>query len=200
MYTWIIDHYIELFGAVTGILYVILEVRQNTWLWPVGIITSAVYIIVFFNTKFYADMGLQVYYLFISIYGWYFWVRGPSNAATGSVPVASIRKNVALVLAMVFIILFVLIWLILLEFTDSPVPGWDSFTTSVSIIATWMLARKIIEHWYLWIIADMVSMGLYIFKGMYPTVVLFALYTAMAFVGLQSWKKDLVKERQTYHG
>ena len=73
---WLSDNWIEIFGAVTGIIYVFLEIRQNIWLWPVGIITSAVYIVVFFTSKFYADMGLQVYYLVISVLGWYWWVRG----------------------------------------------------------------------------------------------------------------------------
>ena len=73
---WISNNYIEIFGAVTGIVYVFLEIRQTIWLWPVGIITSAVYIWVFFTSKFYADMSLQGYYLVISIFGWYWWTRG----------------------------------------------------------------------------------------------------------------------------
>ena len=78
---WISDNWIEIFGTVTGIIYVFLEIRQNIWLWPVGIITSAVYILVFFTSKFYADMGLQVYYLVISVLGWYWWVRGAGRRA-----------------------------------------------------------------------------------------------------------------------
>src|SRR5450759_1534111 len=76
MSDWISSHYIEVFGAVTGIIYVILEIRQNIWLWPVGIVTSAVYIWIFFTCKFYADMSLQGYYLVISVMGWYWWRRG----------------------------------------------------------------------------------------------------------------------------
>src|SRR5512140_723845 len=73
---WFQNNYIEIFGAVTGILYVLLEIRQNIWLWPVGILTSAVYILVFFTSKFYADMSLQIYYLAISVLGLYWWMRG----------------------------------------------------------------------------------------------------------------------------
>jgi len=74
--SWISNNYIEIFGAITGIIYVFLEIRQNIWLWPVGIVTSAVYILVFFTSKFYADMSLQGYYLLISVIGWYWWSKG----------------------------------------------------------------------------------------------------------------------------
>ena len=80
VYYWLSNNWIEIFGAVTGIIYVFLEIRQNIWLWPVGIVTSAVYILVFFTNKFYADMGLQVYYLVISVLGWYWWVKGEARA------------------------------------------------------------------------------------------------------------------------
>src|SRR5674476_192470 len=80
---WISDNYIEIFGAVTGIIYVFLEIRQTIWLWPIGILTSAVYIWVFFTSKIYADMSLQVYYLAISILGWYWWARGKGPGAEG---------------------------------------------------------------------------------------------------------------------
>jgi len=84
IYNWLSDNWIEIFGAVTGIVYVFLEIRQNIWLWPVGIVTSAVYILVFFASKFYADMSLQVYYLVISVVGWYWWVRGSGRRAKGA--------------------------------------------------------------------------------------------------------------------
>ena len=81
---WLSSNWIEVFGAITGVIYVFLEIRQNIWLWPVGIITSAVYIIVFFTSKFYADMSLQVYYLVISCAGWYWWLRGAGHRAQGT--------------------------------------------------------------------------------------------------------------------
>ena len=190
MYWWS-NHYIEIFGALTGILYVILEIRQSIWLWPVGLITSAIYIWVFFTSKFYADMGLQTYYVIISIYGWYWWLRGGKKYKTNSLPVTRVSMKPGTILFFIFLILFVVIWLVLVNYTDSPVPLGDAFTTALSIVATWMLARKIIEHWILWIIADLVSMGLYIYKGLYPTVILFAVYTVMAVIGYLAWRKTL---------
>lgn len=194
MTDWIADHAIELFGAATGILYVFLEIRQNIWLWPLGLITSLLYIFVFFDSMFYADMGLQVYYLFISIYGWYWWSRGGDSSGEIELQVSHINFRLAGWAALIFTALFALIWLVLEYLTDSPIPGWDSFTTSLSIIATWMLARKYLEHWILWVIANIVSVGLYIFKGLYPTVVLFFIYTVMAVAGYIKWRRAMDSE------
>ena len=183
--------WLEIFGAVTGILYVILEVRQNKLLWPLGIITSGVYVYVFFTGKFYADMGLQVYYVLISIYGWYYWSRGKSHSDSEELPVIRIDRNTTLILLLIFVAIWAGIYYILKEFTDSTVPVGDSFTTALAIVATWMLARKIIEHWYLWIIVNVVSIGLYTYKGLYPTVILYAVYTGMAIFGYFEWKKSM---------
>jgi nicotinamide mononucleotide transporter len=202
---WLSNNYIEIFGAITGILYVVFEIRQNIWLWPVGIITSGVYIWVFFTGKLYADMSLQGYYLVISILGWYWWIKGSGRKAQGSeqgksedgkLNVTRLSRMNGIILASVFIVLFFVIWLVLSRFTDSPVPVWDSFITSLSIIATWMLAKKIYEHWYLWIIVNAASIILFFVKGLYPTVILYIVYCAMSFVGLKEWGKSLNKNYQ----
>lgn len=189
---WLGDHYIEVFGALAGIIYVFLEIRQSIWLWPVGLITSAVYVWVFFASKFYADMALQTYYVVISVYGWYWWLKGGKKYDSDSLPVTRLSMKLAGILLFIFLLLFAGIWYLLFNYTDSPVPIGDAFTTALSIVATWMLARKIIEHWLLWIVADFVSMGLYIYKGLYPTVILFAVYTIMAIVGYREWRKTLM--------
>ena len=210
---WITDNYIEFFGAMTGILYVFLEIRQNIWLWPVGIITSAVYIIVFFTSKFYADMGLQGYYLVISCLGWVWWIKGTGHRAQGtgqenirlpsmeglgvgsgetkSLNVTRITLKTGLILTVVFILLYFLMWFILSGLTDSPVPEWDSFITSLSVVATWMLARKIYEHWFLWIAVNTTAMIIFTARGLYPTAVLYFVYFAMSFAGLRAWRRSL---------
>ncbi|MGB4291748.1 MAG: nicotinamide riboside transporter PnuC [Bacteroidales bacterium] len=221
--TWLSNNYVEVFGAVTGILYVFLEIKQNPLLWPVGIITSGVYIYVFFIGKLYADMCLQTYYVVISIFGWYWWVRSglknpPSKGERGmSVPESSeLRESVmdpgeeeleghhagtlqvtraglklAVKIAFVFALLWAGMWQVLARFTDSPVPLADSFITSLSIVATWMLARKIYEHWYLWIVVNFSMSLLCVVRGMYPTLVLYIVYGVMSFVGLREWAKTI---------
>ena len=185
--------WIEVFGVVTGILYVILEVRQYRLLWPLGIATSATYIYVFFTGKFYADMGLQVYYVLISIYGWYYWSRGGERNARDELPVTRVTRRVAILLAAVFAVTWAGLWLVLDRYTDSPVPVGDSFTTALAVVATWMLTRKILEQWYLWMVANVVSILLYLYKGLYPTVILYAVYSGMSVYGYLEWKKSMNK-------
>ncbi len=185
--------WIEIFGVVTGILYVILEVKQNRFLWPLGIITSAAYIYIFFTGKFYADMGLQVYYVLISIYGWYYWSRGGEKSGKGELPVVRINRQQLILLFLTFAFSWALIYFVLDRYTDSSVPLGDSFTTALAIVATWMLTRKIIEQWFLWIIANVVSIALYIYKGLYPTVILYAVYAGMAVYGYLEWKRSMNK-------
>ncbi len=201
LYRWIIDNYIEIFGAVTGILYVMLEIRQTIWLWPVGIVTSAVYIWVFFSGKLYADMSLQCYYLVVSVLGWYWWTRRQKDQAedeAGSLPagekelkVTRITAGRGFILLGVFLALYAILYFVLSRLTDSPVPAFDSFITSLSITATWMLARKIYEHWFLWIIVNSAASVLFLIRGLYPTVVLYIVYCVMSFAGLLAWKKSL---------
>jgi nicotinamide mononucleotide transporter len=193
--SWLLDNWIEIFGAITGIIYVFLEIRQNLWLWPVGVFTSAVYIWIFFTGKFYADMSLQGYYLVISFLGWYWWIKGTRHMAQGSrqeLAVTRIKFRLAAVLVIVFIALYSVMYLILSRMTDSPVPAWDSFITSLSIIATWMLARKIYEHWFLWLVVNSVSSVIFLVKGLYPTVILYIVYFVMSFAGLKEWKRSLI--------
>jgi len=188
---WVFNNYIELLGALFGLLYIILSIKQNIWCWPIGLITSALYIYVFFVTKFYADMGLQVYYLVVSIYGWYFWMFGGKSTKKDDLKISNIGFRRFLYITVATAVLFGIIAFILINFTDSEIPYWDAFTTAGSFVATWMLARKIIEHWLIWIIVDSVSLGLYIYKGLYATVILFAVYTLLAVIGYIEWKKEL---------
>jgi len=239
LYSWLINNYIEIFGAITGVIYVFLEIKQSMWLWPVGIITSAVYIWVFLTSKIYADMSLQVYYLIISCLGWYWWVKGTghraqsteqnSNVTLNDTPfrgkgakrpdsghreddaelkneeesgrrgevmkeelmVTRLKLKTGLILAAVFVLLYIAMYMVLTRLTDSPVPMRDSFITSLSIVGTWMLARKIYEHWYLWIVVNFVSAILFLNRGLYPTVILYVVYGVMSFAGLRAWKRTI---------
>ena len=188
---WISNNYIELLGLIFGLLYILLSIKQNIWCWPVGFITSALYIYVFFVTKFYADMGLQVYYLIVSVYGWSHWMFGAKSKKQDDLKISKTNIKLGIYLFLATIVLFVIISYVLVNYTDSEIPYWDAFTTAASFVATWMLARKIIEHWIIWLIVDSVSLGLYIYKELYPTVILFAVYTVLAILGYIEWKKKL---------
>ena len=197
IFEWLAGNKIELLGAILGLLYIFFFFFQSILTWPTGLLTSLIYTFVFFQSKFYADMGLQVYYVVISIYGWYYWMQGAktqNNIEHNDLPVKQVSKHLWIKLISSGIAIYFIILFVLLKFTDSDVPYMDSLTTALSIVATWMLAKKYIEHWLIWIFVDIFSAGLYVYKNLWATVVLFIVYTSMAIIGYFEWKKDLTKQ------
>ncbi len=192
VFTYLQANWIELLGSVLSIIYLYLSIKQKASLWIFGFLCSALYVVVFFQSKFYADMSLQFYYLGVSVFGWISWKAGkPENRK--ELPVKRTTPLSGAIILIIALVLYFLYYFILSEYTDSPLPKADSFTTALSIVATWMLARKMIEHWWLWIIVDSVSAGLYFYKALYPTAILFVIYTIMAIIGYRQWKKSLPK-------
>ncbi len=195
MISWLSENLVEVLGVVFSVLYLFFSIQQNILLWPMGIISALLYMVVFYQTKFYADMGLNAYYFFISIYGWRLW-RNSGHNTVNELLMSRISLKISGILLGITLVSFIGIGFLLDKFTDSPIPYWDAFTTAVSFTATWMLARKILEHWILWLIVDAVSMGLYLYRGLYPTLILFAIYTTMAVIGYFEWRKAyLLQER-----
>ncbi|MDD2285020.1 MAG: nicotinamide riboside transporter PnuC [Paludibacter sp.] len=190
MVQYIQQHYIEIIGSVLSLIYLYLSIKQRISLWIFGFLCSALYIVVFFQSKFYADMSLQFYYLGVSVFGWISWKTGKQHSGK-ELPVKKTKKLQALVLSLITFVVFLLYYFVLSRYTDSPLPFADSFTTALSITATWMLARKLIEHWLLWVVVDALSAGLYIYKELYPTAILFFVYTVMAVVGWMQWRRSL---------
>jgi nicotinamide mononucleotide transporter len=188
---WLVSNKTELLGAILGIIYIRFSIKQNILTWPTGLLTSIIYILVFFNSRLYAAMGLQVYYVVISFYGWYYWLKGKKEDNKSLLPIQNVNKKLWIKIGVTSILIYIVILYVLIRFSDSDVPFMDSLTTSLSIVATWMLAKKFIENWIIWIFVDFMSIGLYIYKSLWPTVVLFAVYTIMAFFGYIEWRKDL---------
>ncbi len=195
MQEWISARAIEIAAVLFSLAYLYFSIRQQILLWPMGIISAVLYMAVFYQSKFYADMGLNGYYLVVSVYGWIHWRRAGKEGAV--LPVSRVTAPAAVWLGLLTLTGFLGIGWILDRFTDSPIPYWDALTTAASFAATWMLARKILEHWIVWIFVDAISIGLYLYRGLYPTLVLFAVYTTMAIIGYLEWKKTIRKENST---
>jgi len=187
---WIIQHWIEILGTVISFIYLYYEIKENYLMWIFGFIASSLYVVVYIKSGFYADMSLQIYYVAISIYGIFYWTKGGKTEKKEDVLITKINSKQIALLSLIMIILFGAISRILILYTDSTVPYGDAFTTALSFVATWMLARKIIEHWFLWIIINAISAGLYFYKGLYPTSILFVVYFVFSFVGYIEWKKS----------
>jgi nicotinamide mononucleotide transporter len=200
------ENVLEIIGTLVGLLYLWLEYRASIYLWIAGIVMPAVYIFVYYDAGLYADFGINIYYLGAAIYGWMMWKYGSflrkkllRRAVSGQgekaveLPITRMPGRYLLPLTGVFIIALAGIAWILINFTDSNVPWLDSFTTALSIIGMWMLARKYVEQWWAWIAVDAVSAGLYIYKGLEYTAGLYALYTIIAIFGYFKWKRIMEK-------
>jgi len=185
---YIQTNWIEIVGAILSLIYLYLSIKQKISLWVFGFFASAFYIVVFFQTKFYADMSLQFYYLAVSIYGWINWKYGTHQAGK-ELPATKTSMRMILQLSLASILIYVVYYIVLAKFTDSTIPKADSLVGMLSVIGTWMLARKLIENWLVWIAADALATGLFFYKELYITAILFIIYTGMAVVGYWQWKK-----------
>ncbi|MDD2634849.1 MAG: nicotinamide riboside transporter PnuC [Bacteroidales bacterium] len=194
---WILVNRIEIIAAILGIVGIFLQIKQNHWYWLTSIVMVSMYIFVFYDSGFYADMSFQVYYLAISLYGWYFWItrkESPQKDKNDNITTTKLNLKQWIICLLVASVFFAIIYLILKNFTNSSVPIGDAFTTALSFVATWLLARRILENWVFWIVVDIASTGLYVYKGLYPTAILFSVLSVLAFVGYFKWKNALVNE------
>lgn len=133
-------------------------------------------------------MGLSVYYLAIAIYGWILWISKRGTDGKKELPITHMPLKQVLQLTCTFVIIYAILYYVLSTFTDSTIPIWDSFTTSLSIVGMIMLARKYAEHWIVWVAVDIVSAALYVYKDLNETALLYAIYTVVAVFGYLHWK------------
>ena len=188
---YIQQNWIEILGATLSFVYLYFSIKQKIALWIFGILCSALYLVVFFQAKFYAEVTLQLYYLAVSVYGWINWRLGHNEQTGKELPVKRITRKQIILLSAATLIITGIYYYVLVHFTDSPVPFGDSFTVALAIIATWLLTQKILENWLVFIVADALCAALFLYKGLYPTAVLYVVYTIMAVVGYFRWKKTM---------
>ena len=183
---------LEIFAAAVGAWSVWLSVRQNVLSWPTAIVNVVLYTIVFYEAKLYADMGLQVVYAILSVYGWYQWLYGGEGHTT--LHVSRTTRSVAIRLALVAATSAVLLGSLLHRSTDAALPFMDSALTSASLVAQWMMTRKLLENWAVWIAVDVLYVGMFIYKGLYVTAVLYAVFLGLAVKGWIDWRKSIRAE------
>ena len=180
---------IEGFGFITGAACVALLVRQNIWNWPLGIANNLVFIVLFYRTGLYADVGLQGFYIAISLYGWWTWLHGGQDH--GALKVSRVRPAFAALLALVVLGTTALLTWLLRRYTNSTVPVLDSLITALSLAAQFMMTRKWLENWLVWLTANCISVGLLIYKGLYVTSALYLVYQVLCVMGLLQWRRAL---------
>ncbi len=188
---WQHQTWLEIIGVITGLACVYLAAKNNIWNWPIATISVTIYIFIFFETHLFADMGLQVYFFVVNLYGWYYWSNKPANEK--KIPVARITRKEVL-LSAVAIVVFTFILGTLLKYTTASFPYLDSFCTACSLVAQVFLARKVIENWLIWIFVDIIYVGVYTYKDLHLTAVMYAIYVGIAIMGYVDWRKDYKKQ------
>lgn len=180
---------LEVIAAAFGVISVFLSTRQNIWSWPTAIVNVALYTVVFFQGRLYGQMGLQVIYLALSVYGWYQWLHGGEQRTELHVSRATPR------LVGSVLILNVVGWLALaavLRQTNAALPWLDALLTTTSLVAQWMMTRKILENWILWIAVDVVYVPMFISQRLYATALLYAAFLGLAVMGFFEWRRSIV--------
>lgn len=180
---------VEVIGFGTGALCVYGVARQRIWNWGVGLINNAAFGLLFFGVGLYADMALQGIFASIAVYGWWTWARGGSG--TGDLPVRRATRGEVGSLTAAAGLGTVAVALLLRHGTDSAVPVWDSMVLTLSLVATYGQAQKLLSSWYVWILVDLISVPLYLSRGLVLTAVLYVGFTALCVMGLVGWTRSM---------
>ena len=177
----------EIAGLGVGLAYLYFEYHANRLVWLMSVIMPVISLFIYFRAGIYADFAINIYYLIIAVYGYVVWTFGLKRKKREPLPITRMpgKYYIGAVAALAAIFAF-LAWG-LVHFTNSNVPYWDAFTTALSIVAMWMLARKYAEQWIAWFIVDAVCVGLYFYKGIYFYSVLYSVYTVIALFGSRKW-------------
>ncbi len=179
---------LELAAVIFAVAYLVLAVRENSLCWYAAGISTLIFLFIFWDVKLYMESGLQIYYLAMAFYGWYQW-RG-ANRETASLRVSKWRaKQHVIALALIATLTFIS-GSLLNSGTDANLPYLDSFTTWASVVTTFMVARKILENWFYWLVIDSVSIYLYLDRELYFTSLLFAIYIVIIFFGWFAWNRS----------
>jgi nicotinamide mononucleotide transporter len=186
---------LEILGFGIGILYLWWEYHANAKVWLASVVMPMISMWIYFSKGLYADFAINIYYLLIAIYGYVVWTFNFKTKEKKELPISRITVKTSIILTGAMAVLWVALAQILINFTDSSVPWSDAFTTALSIIAMWMMARKFAEQWLAWLVVDAVCVGLYIYKGIYFYAALYAIYTVIAYVGYRKWLR-LMGEQQ----
>ena len=186
---------VEIFGLFAGSLSIALLIKQSIWTWPVGIAYTVASLHVFYTAKLYADFTLHVFFLIMSLYGWYYWLRG-NNRIDSELLVSREKKKVLVYSLVICSVAIIFTSNLFTLYTDADLPYWDSTTSILSIFAIWLQSRKKIESWIFWLIIDILSVGIYFYKELYFYSLLYSIYVVMAFLGYVAWLESYSDEQR----
>jgi nicotinamide mononucleotide transporter len=180
----------EFWGFITTIICVWLNTRENVWGWFFAILAAIFSIKVFYDSALYGDLSLQIVFIFISIYGWYEWLYG--NQAQGAISISLISKQLVIILVIILLICAPLLgWV--LQLLGGKLPYLNATTTIISLLAQWMMARKYLENWLVWIFVNSLLIGVYYYSALYLYSYLYLILLALAILGFFTWRSQYLR-------
>ena len=187
---------VEIIATACGVLCVWLTIRQNVWCWPVGLVQVTLFTWVFYRARLYSDVVLHVIYVALGIYGWYHWVRGgrDARATNDALPITRLRAGAAALWACAAAAVTAMWGYGMARFTDASLPYWDAAIAVLSLVAQFLLTRKVLENWLFWIVVDVLAVGVYAAKSLYLTAGLYALFLVLAVVGWLQWRRSFHRQ------
>jgi nicotinamide mononucleotide transporter len=187
MTEFIIAHWLDIVTTVLGLAYILLEYKASPWLWLVGFVMQALGIVLYYQKEIYADCAMEFYYLLMTVYGYWRWVKGSKTKQ--ELPIRHFPRRLVLLWTGIIAGIWAVIYWLLVTYTNSNVPLADGFTTALSLVGIWALAHKYLEQWFIWIAVDIVTCGLYFYKGIPFKGSLYGLYVIIAVFGYFKWKR-----------
>ena len=187
---------LEITAVVFYLASVLLTIKKNVWFWPTGIVAVSCYLFLFFREKLYADMALQLVYLAQSFYGWYFWYK--TGLREDKRDIGELSGGKFLLSFLITGVLTVFTWYFLVNFTDGSLPFWDATATALSLMANFLLSRKIMQNWIYWIMADVVYIALFFYKELYLSSFIYFIFLFLAIGGYLKWKKELLPNKVSF--
>ena len=185
---WLPFSLTEMLGFVSGGWTAWLTVKENIWNWPIGILNSAFFLILFLHSRLFADSGLQIVYIVLGFLGWYWWLYGGKEKT--ELPISRTTPKTTMALIAITLVCTWPLTLYLRHINDIA-PFWDALTTVMSLVAQYLLTKKIIENWNVWIAADVIYVVLYAYKGLYLTAILYFIFLCMCVRGIVEWKRTM---------
>ncbi|MEM9821224.1 MAG: nicotinamide riboside transporter PnuC [Bacteroidota bacterium] len=182
---------LESVAVIAGFTCVYWQTRENIWAWPAGLLSVILYTYIFWDINLYSDMILNGTYIVLNLYGWWAWRN--RKAAIDNLKVSTLKRWEQLVVALLMLFGTYAWGSLMQQQTDAAFPFGDAFTTVTSLIAQYLLTRKVIDNWLLWIIADVVAIYIYVVKGLYLTAILFVGYLLLCVLGYLAWRKTMVR-------
>jgi len=180
--------WLELAAVVLALAMVALNMRVNPLAWPLAIASSLLYFLLFWDSRLYGEAGLQVFFVVVALWGWWQWLRGTMDDGS-ALRVRTLPRREALGSLLALAIAWPALALFLDHRTDSDVPWFDAFSTAASVIGQWLLGRKYVENWLVWLLVNVVSVALFAFKGLWLTVLLYAVFAVLSVAGWRAWRR-----------